>query len=63
MLALKGTEERAEIVVGLLAGFGTGKLRGDALMGGGQADGPAADLGRIEVRDDWVLRVILCEHA
>lgn len=52
-----------QIGIRLLAGFGTDELVGDALVERGQAGRPAADLGRIEVRDNRVLSSILWEHS
>jgi hypothetical protein len=49
ILAFNGTDESAEIVVGLLARFSAEKAVGDALMKSGKTDGPPTNLGGIEL--------------
>jgi hypothetical protein len=49
ILAFKGADESAEIVVGLLARFSAEKVVGNALMKSGETDGPSANLGGIEL--------------
>ncbi len=59
IFAFDGTEERTQVVIGPLAGFGADKVVGNALMEGGQADRPPPNLSRIEILDNQVLTHIL----
>ncbi len=59
ILAFNGTDERAQVVVRLLAGVGPDKVLGDALVQGRQADRPTTNLCNIEVFAHHVI-TLLC---